>query len=367
VRFNVSREDAEFPASHEPKSVPEIPRLSVRALLQARKRIEHAVDGLADLHVSSFSAYSRDSEHNQVTRNACQDAKFAPSQPKSKPISQRGPVHGGSSASSLNWTDMAENSKASDIEDYSVIPPPSSQFLDSLISLLKARWLWIVAECNLGKCKNCTWTCFIAGYSSWGFFSGFSRALINQLHQLALLFTWKHLRKATPVLRMICYYYCFEQFENTLFCNSSSCCGHDSGIELHWTTFVMHACDQEVLLLLRNFCNICSIKTQTDPQFETDRNMQECTNPHQRLKMMATEMNSWILHSQCAHNYQSYDILSPLFRPTHIMWALWEHCGNVMWTLWEHDESFMVMSLEHGSSIMQTWRKKHGTNLLCNA
>jgi len=141
VRFNVSREDAEFPASHEPKSVPEIPRLSVRVLLQARKRSEHADDGLADLHVSSFSAHSRDSEHNQVTRNACQDAKFAPSQPKSKPIWQRGPVHGGSSASSLNWTDMAENSKASDIEDYSVIPPPSSQFLDSLISLLKARWL----------------------------------------------------------------------------------------------------------------------------------------------------------------------------------------------------------------------------------
>jgi hypothetical protein len=141
VRFNVSREDAEFPASHEPKTVPEIiQRLSVHALLQARKRIEHADDGLADLHVSSFSAHSHDSGHNQVTRNASQDAKFAPSQPKSKPIWQQGPVHGGSSASSLNWTDMAENSEASDIEDYSVIPPPSSQFLDSLISLLKARW-----------------------------------------------------------------------------------------------------------------------------------------------------------------------------------------------------------------------------------
>jgi hypothetical protein len=24
--------------------------------------------------------------------------------------------------------------------------------------------------------KNCTWTCFIAGYSSWGFFSSFSQA-----------------------------------------------------------------------------------------------------------------------------------------------------------------------------------------------
>jgi hypothetical protein len=34
----------------------EIPRLSVRALQQARKRSEHADDGLADLHVSSFSA-----------------------------------------------------------------------------------------------------------------------------------------------------------------------------------------------------------------------------------------------------------------------------------------------------------------------
>jgi hypothetical protein len=90
VRLNVSREDAEFPASHEPKSVPEIPRLSVRALLQVRKRSEHADDGLVDLHVSSFSAHSRDSEHNQVTRNASQDAKFAPSQPKSKPIWQHG-------------------------------------------------------------------------------------------------------------------------------------------------------------------------------------------------------------------------------------------------------------------------------------
>jgi hypothetical protein len=119
----------------------EIPRLSARALQQARKRSEHADDGLADLHVSSFSAHSRDSEHNQVTRNASQDAKFAPSQPKSKPIWQHGPVHGGSSASSLNWTDMAENSKASDIEDYSVIPPPSSQFLHSLISHLKTRTL----------------------------------------------------------------------------------------------------------------------------------------------------------------------------------------------------------------------------------
>jgi hypothetical protein len=119
----------------------EIPRLSVRALQQARKRSEHADDGLADLHVSAFSAHSRDSEHNQVTRNTSQDAKFAPSQPKSKPIWQHGPVHGGSSASSLNWTDMAENSKASDIEDYSVMPPPTSQFLDSLISLLKARML----------------------------------------------------------------------------------------------------------------------------------------------------------------------------------------------------------------------------------
>jgi hypothetical protein len=140
VRFNVSREDAEFPASHEPKSVPEIPRLSIRALLQARKRSEHADDGLVNLHVSSSSAHSRDSEHNQVTRNASQDAKFAPSQPKSKQIWQHGPVHGGSSASSLNWAEMAENSEASDIEDYSAIPPPSSQSLDSLISLLKARW-----------------------------------------------------------------------------------------------------------------------------------------------------------------------------------------------------------------------------------
>jgi len=38
----------------------EIPRLSVRALLQARKRSEHADDGSADLHVSSFfSLFSR--------------------------------------------------------------------------------------------------------------------------------------------------------------------------------------------------------------------------------------------------------------------------------------------------------------------
>jgi hypothetical protein len=54
----------------------------------------------------------------------------------------------------------------------------------------------------------------------------------------------------------------------------------------------MHACDQEVLLLRIFFASfVCSIKTQTDPQFETDRNMQESTkkNPHQRSKMMATE------------------------------------------------------------------------------
>jgi hypothetical protein len=169
--------------------------------------------------------------------------------------------------------------------------------------------------------KNCTWTCFIAGYSSRGFFSGFFTSLINQLHQLALLFKWNHLRKATPVLRMICYYYyyCFEQFENS-FCNSSSCC--DMIQELSSLNYFCDACMWSRTIAVEDFFAsfVCSIKTQTDPQFETDRNMQESTkkNPHQRLKMMATEWIPWILHSQCAHNLSELWDIKPIniFRPT---------------------------------------------------
>jgi hypothetical protein len=70
-------------------------------------------------------------------------------------------------------------------------------------------------------------------------------------------------------------------------------------------------------------------------------------------------MNSWILHSQCAHNYQSYDILSPLFRPTHIMWALWEHDGNIMWTLWERHVNIVGTWWEFHGDVIRTWEFHH--------
>ncbi len=163
--------------------------------------------------------------------------------------------------------------------------------------------------------KNCTWTCFIAGYSSRGFFSGFFTSLINQLHQLALLFKWNHLRKATPVLRMICYYYyyCFEQFENS-FCNSSSCC--DMIQELSSLNYFCDACMWSRTIAVEDFFAsfVCSIKTQTDPQFETDRNMQESKKKIHTRDWRWWQQNEFL--ESCTHNvltiYQSYEILSPL-------------------------------------------------------
>jgi hypothetical protein len=89
----------------------------------------------------------------------------------------------------------------------------------------------------------------------------------------------------------------------------------------HWTTFVMHACDQEVLLLRIFFASfVCSIKTQTDPQCETDRNMQESTKKLHTRDWRWWQQNGipWILHSQCAHNLSELWDIKPIniFRPT---------------------------------------------------
>ncbi len=123
MRFNVSREDAEFPASHEPKSVPDRDSTSKRTRAAAGEKKIRAcwwrISGPACLIFFQLIL---------ATLNTTRWLEMHPQTP--------------------NY--MAENSKASDIEDYSVIPPPSSQFLHSLISHLKTRTLWIVAECNLG-------------------------------------------------------------------------------------------------------------------------------------------------------------------------------------------------------------------------
>jgi hypothetical protein len=141
----------------------------------------------------------------------------------------------------------------------------------------------------------------------------FFTSLINQLHQLACFFTWVHLRKATPVLRMRCYYYCCEQFRTLFVIPAAAVTWFRNWA--HWTTFVMHACDQEVLLL-RIFLHHLLHKNSDRSSiwdWQEHAGVQK-KNPHHTRDWRWWQQNEFL--ESCTHNvltiYQSYEILSPL-------------------------------------------------------
>lgn len=145
----------------------------------------------------------------------------------------------------------------------------------------------------------------------------FFTSLINQLHQLAC---FSH---ENPWGRQLqyCEWYAIIIVSNslrTLFVIPAAAAVTWFRNWAHWTTFVMHACDQERSIAVEEFLHHW-IHKNSDRSSIWD--WHEHAGVHKstpEIEDDGNRMNSWILHSQCAHNYQTCDILSPLFRPTHI-------------------------------------------------